>query len=47
MDKAKAQKEIERLSREIEAHNQRYYVLDQPTIADKEYDELLGKSAEK
>ncbi|MBI5150860.1 MAG: NAD-dependent DNA ligase LigA [Candidatus Omnitrophica bacterium] len=41
MDKEKAQKEIARLSREIEEHNRRYYVLDDPAISDKEYDELL------
>jgi DNA ligase (NAD+) len=41
MDQVKAQKRIERLSKEIEEHNYRYYVLDQPTIADKEYDDLL------
>ena len=43
MEKEKAQKEIARLSREIEEHNHRYYVLDEPTISDKEYDELLRK----
>ncbi|MFA5059911.1 MAG: NAD-dependent DNA ligase LigA [Candidatus Omnitrophota bacterium] len=41
MDKTRAQKEIIRLSEEIELHNHRYYVLSQPTISDKEYDELL------
>ncbi len=41
MDKEKARKEIQELSRQIEEHNYRYYVLDQPTIADKEYDDLL------
>ena len=41
MDKEKAQKEIARLSREIEGHNYRYYILDEPAISDKEYDELL------
>ena len=43
MDKEKAPKEIARLSREIEEHNRRYYVLDEPTVSDKEYDELLRK----
>ncbi len=43
MEKEKAQKEIARLSREIEEHNRRYYILDEPTISDKEYDELLRK----
>lgn len=41
MDKEKAQKEIARLSREIEGHNYRYYILDEPSVSDKEYDELL------
>ena len=31
------------LRREIEEHNRRYYVLDEPTIGDDEYDELLGE----
>lgn len=43
MDKEKAPKEITRLSREIEEHNYRYYVLDEPSVSDKEYDELLRK----
>ena len=43
MDRAAAKKEILRLSAEIEKHNYRYYVLDNPVIADKEYDELLKK----
>lgn len=41
MDKTQAEKEIQRLSKAIEAHNYRYYVLDQPTVSDKEYDDLL------
>ncbi|MBI3616954.1 MAG: NAD-dependent DNA ligase LigA [Candidatus Omnitrophica bacterium] len=41
MDKEKAQKEITRLSHEIEGHNYRYYILDEPSVSDKEYDELL------
>ena len=43
MDKEKAPKEIARLSREIEGHNYRYYILDEPNVSDKEYDELLRK----
>ncbi len=43
MDKAIAKKEIERLSRIIEEHNYRYYVLDNPVISDSEYDALLKK----
>jgi len=41
MDKFKAKQLIAKLSRQIEEHNHRYYVLSQPTIADKEYDDLL------
>jgi DNA ligase (NAD+) len=33
--------EVERLRREIEHHNHRYYVLDDPAITDAEYDELF------
>lgn len=36
-----AQKRAEELRREIEYHNYRYYVLDQPVISDAEYDRLL------
>ena len=43
MDKAKAAQQIKKLSQEIEKHNERYYVLNQPTISDKEYDELMQK----
>lgn len=43
MDQAKAQKEIKALSDAIERHNYRYYVLSQPTISDKEYDDLLKR----
>jgi DNA ligase (NAD+) len=31
----------EQLSRELEEHNHRYYVLDQPSISDAEYDKLF------
>ncbi len=43
MEKSKAKKEIERLSRDIEEHNDKYYVLSQPVISDKEYDDLLKR----
>src|SRR3989338_8410737 len=46
MDRIKAQKEIKKLSKEIEEHNHRYYVLSQPTISDKEYDDLLKRLIE-
>jgi DNA ligase (NAD+) len=41
MDKAEAKKRIEELSRDIEIHNHNYYVLDNPTISDYEFDKLL------
>jgi DNA ligase (NAD+) len=41
MDLSKAKKRVEELSREIEEHNYKYYVLSNPTISDKEYDDLL------
>jgi NAD-dependent DNA ligase len=34
-------KRIEKLREEIEYHNNRYYVLDQPEITDAEYDRLM------
>jgi DNA ligase (NAD+) len=41
MDTEKARKRIQELSAEIEDHNHRYYVLDQPSISDFEFDKLL------
>ena len=38
--------EIERLRREIDQHNHRYYVLDSPTISDEEYDRLFRRLVE-
>lgn len=38
-----AAKEVERLRRQIEAHNRRYYVDDAPTISDAEYDALFRR----
>ena len=34
---------IEQLRKELHQHNHRYYVLDQPTISDYEFDQLLKK----
>ncbi len=34
-------KKVEKLREEIEYHNYRYYVLDQPEISDAEYDRLM------
>ena len=36
-----AAKRAEELRREINAHNHRYYVLDDPLISDAEYDRLI------
>ncbi len=41
MEKEKAQKRIEQLRGELEYHNHRYYVLDDPSITDSEYDALM------
>lgn len=41
MDQATAQARIAQLSTEIEQHNYNYYVLDNPTISDFEFDKLL------
>jgi len=38
--------EIEHLRREIEEHNYRYYVLDDPIVSDAEYDELFRRLAD-
>jgi DNA ligase (NAD+) len=39
-------KEIEKLVKEINYHNYRYYVLDSPVISDEEYDRLLRRLKE-
>lgn len=41
MDQRDVKEKMESLAREIEAHNQRYYHRDAPSISDKEYDDLL------
>jgi len=43
MDKKQAQKELEKLRKEINYHNYRYYVLDKPLISDAKYDRLFRK----
>lgn len=40
-DIVQAQERIEALRSEIEAHNYRYYVMDDPTISDALYDKML------
>jgi DNA ligase (NAD+) len=41
MTDAQAKKKIEELSHEIEKHNYNYYALDNPTISDYEFDQML------
>src|ERR1043165_5521437 len=41
MDKSSAEKRIKELSAQLEQHNHNYYVLDNPTISDFEFDKLL------
>ncbi|MEO0162168.1 MAG: NAD-dependent DNA ligase LigA [candidate division WOR-3 bacterium] len=41
-----AKKEIEKLRKEINYHNYRYYVLNQPVISDYEYDQLYKRLVE-
>ncbi len=43
---ADAKKEIEKLAKEINEHNYRYYVLDAPVISDEEYDRLFRRLKE-
>ena len=40
-----AERRIEQLTSELEQHNYAYYVLDDPTIPDSEYDRLLRELA--
>ena len=41
MNEAQAKKRIDKLREEINHHNYRYYVLDNPVISDYEYDQLM------
>src|SRR6185295_8997761 len=41
MAREQAKKKIEQLSKEIDEHNYKYYVLDSPSISDFEFDKLL------
>ncbi len=43
MDKHEAEKEINKLSEQIEAHNYNYYALSKPSISDFEFDKLLER----
>ncbi len=46
MDKEQAHKQIEQLREEIRDHNYRYYVLDEPSISDAEYDRMFRRLEE-
>lgn len=43
---AKLRAEVEKLRRELEAHNYAYHVLDAPTVPDAEYDRLMRRLRE-
>ncbi len=46
MNQSQAKKEIAALTKAIEGHNRKYYVLNEPVISDEEYDRLLKKLIE-
>jgi len=46
MNKKEAREQIEQLREEIRDHNYRYYVLDEPTISDAEYDRMFRQLEE-
>lgn len=46
MDRAQAKVRIDQLRAEIERHDYRYYVLDEPTVPDAEYDRLMRELQE-
>jgi len=43
MTEQQAKKKIEQLSKELDEHNYRYYVLDEPSISDFEFDQRLNE----
>jgi DNA ligase (NAD+) len=46
MDKDSARQRIDKLRKDLEYHNYRYYVIDDPIVSDTEYDRLLRELAE-
>ena len=46
MDKEQIKSEYEQLCKQAEQHNFNYYVLDDPTIEDDEYDRLMRRIKE-
>ncbi|HKZ75632.1 MAG TPA: NAD-dependent DNA ligase LigA [Actinomycetota bacterium] len=45
-DRAAAKLRVEELREQINYHNYRYYVLDEPAVSDAEFDELMGEVRE-
>ena len=43
MNQEEAKGRIERLRKEIEEHNHRYYILNDPVVSDFEYDLLINE----
>jgi len=43
MTEQQAKQQIEKLSKELDEHNYKYYVLDNPTISDYEFDQMMDK----
>jgi DNA ligase (NAD+) len=46
MERQEAEREIEQLGRQLQYHNYRYHVLDDPQITDAEYDQLMRRLQE-
>jgi DNA ligase (NAD+) len=46
MDRQEAERQIEQLRQQLQYHNYRYYVLDDPQVTDAEYDQLLRRLQE-
>jgi DNA ligase (NAD+) len=46
LSSAEAEKELDRLAREIALHDQSYYLKDAPTVSDADYDALRRRNAE-
>src|SRR6185312_12406996 len=45
LSSAEAEKELDRLAREIDEHDRRYHTEDAPTISDADYDALRRRNA--
>ena len=46
MERQEAERQIEQLRQQIQYHNYRYHVLDDPQITDAEYDQLMRRLQE-